>query len=55
MLSFDAHYDIIAKKITKWEGRFLSKNCHFSHPLILLFFELHEHNIPQMKRILVHN
>ena len=37
MLSFDAHYDVIAKKITEWEGRFLSKNFHFSHPLILLF------------------
>ena len=39
MLSFEAHYDFIAKEITKWEGHFLSQNCHFSHPLILLFFE----------------
>ena len=47
MWSFEAHYVVVAQKISPLEGAKYEKNHHTCAPCIHTFFELHQYNVPQ--------
>ena len=47
MWSFEAHYVVVAQKISPLERAKYEKNHHTSAPPIHTFFELHQQNVPE--------
>ena len=47
MWSFEAHYVVVAQKISPLEGTRYEKNHYISAPPIHSLFDLQQHNVPQ--------
>ena len=53
--SFEVYYGDVAKKLNEWVRGQFGKICiNYPQP-VLLFFELHHHNIPQKNKFFIQN